>query len=67
VSYEDFPDEEHDLLVQVEFEGLQVRLVTRYHRYELDLGRVDDAEIGEAKRILEKMNFDKRFRLSIVE
>ena len=67
VSYEDFPDEEDDLLGQVQFEGRQVRLVTRYHRYELDLGRVDGAEIAEAKRILEKMNFDGRFRMSIVE
>jgi len=66
VSYEDFPDGEGDLLEAIEFEGHEVRIVTRYHRYQLDVYRVDEEELAEAKQVLRKMNFDNRFRLTIV-
>ena len=65
VSHEDFDDEDHDMLEACEFEGDEVRLVTRHRRYVLDVRKVDEDEIAEAKRVLRKMNFDNRFRLNI--
>jgi len=66
VSYDDFPDDEDDLLEEVHIEGRGVRITTSHRSYTLDVRDVDRKEIGEAKKILERMNFDSRFKLRIV-
>ncbi len=66
VSYDDFPDDEDDLLEEVHIEGHSVRITTSHRSYTLDVRHVDRKEIGEAKKLLERMNFDSRFKIRIV-
>ncbi|MFQ6008953.1 MAG: hypothetical protein ACE5K8_08400 [Candidatus Zixiibacteriota bacterium] len=64
---DDFDDEEDNYLEKIEVGKDIVRLVTRYRCYTIDVTNVDDAEIKQMKKILNKMNFDYRFILEIGE
>ena len=66
VSYDDFPDDDDDLLVAIEIKGQRVTIRTRHRDYDLSLRGVDPKEIEEAATILKKMNVDDRFFLQIV-
>ena len=68
VSYENQVDNEDDLLEEIEIQIQKnvIELITKRHRYKLNISRVDEDEIKEAKEILKKMNFDQRFVLSII-
>lgn len=66
VFFDDFPDDENELLDQVAIEGDVVTITTNYRTYTVSIADVDDREIHQSKRILKKMNFDGRFRLKIV-
>jgi hypothetical protein len=66
VSYDDFPDDEDDLLEEIEIEEDVVRIATGHRRYTLNVQDVDDDEVKRAMKILKKMNFDQRFRLRIL-
>ena len=65
VSFEEFPQDEDDLLQEIELSEMFIRIRTNHRDYELDVQAVDDEELKEAKRILKKMNFDDRFELKI--
>jgi hypothetical protein len=66
VSYEDWPDDEDDMLKEIEFGDDVVRIITDRHQFELDLRKVDKEEIDQAKAILKKMNFDNSYKMRIV-
>lgn len=66
VSYDDYPDDEDDLLEEVYIDGHAVRITTSHRSYTLDVRDVDRKTMGEAKKILGRMNFDNRFKLQIV-
>ena len=59
-------DTEEDMLREVSFdkESAIVRLTSENHRYELDVRKVDPAELKDMREVLRKMNFDKRVKLS---
>jgi hypothetical protein len=65
VLSDDFPNEENELLKQVAIEGDVVRVTSHYRTYTVSIKDVEAVEVQEAKKILKKMNFDKRFRLKI--
>ncbi len=50
-------------LTKIALSDGRAALETTRTRYELDLRRVDPSEVADAKSVLEKMNFDKRFEL----
>ncbi|NIN01220.1 MAG: hypothetical protein GTO24_24945 [candidate division Zixibacteria bacterium] len=66
VSDEDWPDDEEDILEEVEFGDDFVRIITSHHQFELDLRKVDKEEIEQAKTFLNRMNFDNCFEMRIV-
>lgn len=66
VSYDDLPDDEYDLLEEIEFRSDTVHIKTTRTTYDLDISSVDGDEIADAKRVLEKMNFDGRFEVRTV-
>ena len=66
VSYDDFPDNEDDYLQKIEVGKDEVRLVTTHRRYVLDVRHVEDNQKRRMKRILKKMNFDRRFALKLL-
>jgi ribosomal protein L6P/L9E len=67
VSYNEQSDSEadEDLLIRVSIVQNMVTVVSKYHRYELDVSSVDPEKLAEACRILRQMNFDSRFILEI--
>jgi hypothetical protein len=63
VSDEDCDEDESDLLKEIEFQGDEVRIVSRNADYLLECSRVDPEELEDAKKILHAMNFDGRFKI----
>ena len=61
VSDEDREEDHNDLLEEIEFRGDELRIASRNADYQLDCGRVDREELGDAKKIPRAMNFDSRF------
>jgi hypothetical protein len=55
--------EEEDWLLSIEFGRDVVRVETQYREYELGVSGVDRREWKQARRILKKMNFDRRIDL----
>lgn len=63
VSWEE-DDDEDELLLQIEHSGDIVRLSTTRREFNLDMSRVDDAELKRMRKVLHKMNFDNAIRLT---
>jgi hypothetical protein len=63
-SFERYDDED-DYLEEVRFSEQErtVELKTREHTYELDLRGVDRKEINAMRKLLRKMNYDRRVKL----
>ena len=66
VSDEDWIDDEEDMLEKIEFGEDYVSIITSDHQFELDLRKIEQEEIEQAKAILNKMNFDNCFEIQIV-
>lgn len=66
VSYDDFPEDENDLLEEIEIASDLVNITTTHRTYNVNIRLVDDDEVKECKKVLKKMNFDNRFKLKIV-
>jgi len=52
-----------NLLVAIHWLNQQAIVVSNSDEYRLDLSAVDPEEISEAKAMLERMNYDKRFQI----
>ena len=66
VSHERYSEEEDALLTEIEFVGDEVKIKTTGRSYYLNVRRVDDGEIEEARKKLKEMNFDGRFKIKNV-
>jgi hypothetical protein len=66
VSFDDFPDEDNELLEEIEIKGDVVTVISSYRTYTVSVKDVDQKQIDRSKRILQKMNFDRRFKLKVV-
>ncbi len=66
VSLEDQTGEDVYLLRVVKWEASHVTIETQESKYDLDVGRVDPAEVSEMKSLIRRMNFDNRFRIDDV-
>jgi uncharacterized protein YlaN (UPF0358 family) len=64
VSFERYLEDE--LLEELRFDGKSavVRLTTSLRNYELDIRKVDEGEIKAMRKVLARMNYDRRIRLS---
>ena len=67
VSDEALLDDEDGMLKEIEFGDDFVRIITDHHQFELDLKKVDEEDIEQAKTFLKRMNFDNRFEIRIVK
>jgi hypothetical protein len=67
VSDEAMLDDEEDMLKEIEFGDDFVRIITDHHQFELDLRKVDNEDIEQAKIFLKRMNFDNRFEIRNVK
>ncbi len=65
---ENFPvDEEADnnFIERIWISNSVVEIETTHRKYELNLRNVDDCEVREAKMVFTRMNYDKRFQLTV--
>ena len=67
VSDEAMVDDEDDMLKEIEFGDDFVRIITNHHQFDLDLRKIDEEDIGQAKTFLKRMNFDNRFEIRVVK
>ncbi len=68
VSDEEFPEDEeadNNFLEGIRISNTVAEIETTHRRYKLDLRKVDEPEVQAAKQILKKMNYDKRFKLTV--
>ncbi len=63
VSLEDGSGKDGDLLKAVRIEANRVTIETQKTKYDLDVSKVDRAEVSEMKALIVRMNFDNRFRI----
>ena len=66
VSLQDKTGDDYDLLEVVRIEASRVKIKTQSSKYDLDLSRVDPAEVSEMKALFGRMNFDNRFKIENV-
>jgi hypothetical protein len=59
------PSPETFFLTEVNWTGDTLRIEATNRKYTLDLSKVDDVEIADAKRILRLMNSDGRFKCNV--
>ncbi len=68
VSDEDVPENEeaeNNFLEGIRIGNTVAEIETTHRRYKLDLRKVGEPEVRAAKKILKKMNYDKRFKLTV--
>ncbi len=68
VSDEDVPENEeaeNNFLEGIRIGNTVAEIETTHRRYKLDLHNVGELEIRAAKKVLKKMNYDKRFKLTV--
>ena len=63
VSWEEDEDE-HELLLEIEYSGDTVKLNTTRREFTLDVPHVDDDDLSRMCKVLHKMNFDGAIRLT---
>ena len=69
VSDEEFPENEeadNNFLEGIRISNTVAEIETTHRRYKLDLRKVGEPEVRAAKKILKKMNYDKRFNLTVI-
>ena len=66
VSFERYVEADDELLEELHLDGKSavVRLTTSLRNYELDVRKVDEGEIKAMRKVLARMNYDRRIRLS---
>jgi hypothetical protein len=65
VSHERYPEHDEDFLRRVRLGDGVVEVETTSTRYRLDVSRVNPGELRRARRVLERMNFDRGFALEV--
>jgi hypothetical protein len=65
VSFERYVEDDEELLEEFHLDGKSagVRLTTSLRNYELDIRKVDEREVKAMKKVLTRMNYDRRIRL----
>lgn len=67
VSDEQFPEDEEcdeNFLEWIRFGNSTVELKSKRYHHKLDLRRVDASQLRAAKKVIRKMDYDKRFKLN---
>lgn len=65
VSFERYVEDDEELLEELHLDrkSAVVRLTTSLRTYELDLRKVDEREVQAMRKVLARMNYDRRIRL----
>lgn len=66
VSFDRYDDDADDYLEEVFYDerSAEVRIKTTIRRYEVDVRKVDAAELKQMKAVLRKMNLDGKLKLT---
>ncbi len=69
VSDEGFPENEeadNNYLEGIQISNTAAEIETTHRRYKLDLRHVGKSEVKAAMKALKKMNYDRRFKLTVI-
>jgi hypothetical protein len=69
VSDEGFPENEeadNNYLEGIQISNTVAEIETTHRRYKLDLRHVGKSEVKAAMKVLKKMNYDRRFKLTVI-
>ena len=69
VSDEGFPENEetdNNYLEGIRISNTVAEIETTHRRYKLDLRYVGKSEVRAVKKVLKKMNYDRRFKLTVI-
>ena len=57
---------ENNYLEGIRISNTVAEIETTHRRYKLDLRHVSKSEVRAAKKVLKKMNYDRRFKLTVI-
>jgi len=63
MSEDTFEEEDFNFLSSISIFDGNIKIKTPYREYNLDISSVDESEVNDMRKILEKQNFDKRFSI----
>jgi hypothetical protein len=69
VSDDGFPEKEeadNNYLEGIRISNTVAEIETTHRRYKLDLRHVGKSEVRTAKKVFKKMNYDRRFNLTVI-
>jgi len=52
-------------LIKIEIKNKKIKIVSKFSEYNLDISRIDDTDINDMIKLLEKQNYDSRFTIEI--
>lgn len=66
ISFDRHEDDKDDFLQKIDYTEADaiIRIQTSSRKYRLDVRKVDTAELKKMRKILKKMNYDKKFQAS---
>jgi hypothetical protein len=64
-AYSDDEEWEDNFLERIRLGNSTAEIISKHYRHKLDLRKVERSELRAAKKLLKKMNHDKRFKLEV--
>ncbi len=64
-AYSDDEEWEDNFLERIRLGNSTAEIRSKHYRHKLDLRKVERSELRAAKKLLKKMNYDKRFKLEV--
>jgi len=52
-------------LIKIEIYNKEMKILSKYCEYDLDISRIDDSDINDMIKLLKKQNYDNRFTIEI--
>jgi hypothetical protein len=52
-------------LIKIQINNKEIKIVSKFSEYNLDISRIDDTDIDDMIKLLEKQNYDNRFTIEI--
>lgn len=62
---EEFEQDHLNTLIKIEINNKEIKILSKFSEYNLDISRIDDSDINDMIKLLNKQNYDSRFIVEI--
>ena len=62
---EEFEQDYLNTLIKIEIKNKEIKILSRFNEYNLNISKIDDADINDMIKLLKKQNYDSRFTIKI--